>query len=272
MSTLERFHHRFYGPEDGRRWVFLHGLMGFLNNWRKIVAGLESTERCLVYDQRGHGRSFKPDRGFAPEDYADDLKAILDELGWRKVILVGHSMGGRNGLNFGHRFPERVEKFVLEDIGPDARPGNSEYYVKMLGAVPVPFADRAAARAFFRDEFPKRIQTRDRVQMIAEFLNANLEDRPDGTVDWRFSPHAILESARAGEDDRWSEVRGLKVPTLLVRGDGSRELSAETYERMLGSNPMIQGVTISPAGHWVHADQPERFLEEIRRFTGLPNG
>lgn len=269
MALLDQIHHRFYGPEKGRKWVFLHGLMGFLNNWRTIIAGLEPTERCLVYDQRGHGRSFKPALGYAPEDYADDLRALLDELGWEKVILVGHSMGARNGLNFCVRFPERVERFILEDIGPDARLGNSDYYVRMLGVVPVPFKDRASARAFFQHDFPRLFQTRDRVEMIAAFLSANLEDKPDGTVSWRFSPEAILASARAGEDDRWAEVRALRVPTLIIHGEKSRELDAATTQAMVDANPMIRSVTIEGAGHWVHADQPERFLSEIRSFAGL---
>lgn len=270
MAYLDQFHHRFYGPETGRKWVFLHGLMGFLNNWRTIIAGIEQTERCLVFDQRGHGRSLKPAGGYAPENYADDLKTILDELGWDRIVLVGHSMGARNGLNFCTRFPERVEAFVLEDIGPDPRPGNSDYYVRMLGTVPVPFKDSATARAFFQNDFPRLFKTRDRVEMIAAFLSANLETKPDGTVNWRFSPEAILASAKTGEDDRWHEVRALKVPTLLIHGENSRELSSETVREMTAANPMIQSVTFAGAGHWVHADQPERFISEIRRFAGLP--
>lgn len=270
MSFLSSFHHQFYGPAEGRKWVFLHGLMGFLNNWRSIIRGLESTERCLAYDQRGHGRSMKPATGYSPNDYADDLKSILDELGWDKIILVGHSMGGRNGLNFCHRFPERVEKFVLEDIGPEASPNNLSYYEKLLGLVPTPFADRPAARAFFSGEFLEKAKTRDNPRMLAEYFYANMEEKPNGQVSWRFSPEAILESVRAGQERaRWDEVESLKVPTLLIRGENSRELSVEHFERMQALNSLIQGVTIPQAGHWVHADQPQRFLAEIRHFTGL---
>lgn len=270
MSVLENFHHQIYGPEQGRRWVFLHGLMGFLNNWRKIVSGLESTERCLAYDQRGHGRSIKPETGYAPEDYADDLKAILDELGWTKIVLVGHSMGGRNALNFCSRYPEMVEKFIMEDIGPSSSVDNLGYYQILLGLVPAPFADRASARAFFSGEFLEKARTRDNPKMLAEYFYANMEEKSDGTVSWRFSKEAILESVRQGQiKDRWSELSDLKVPTLLIKGENSRELSLETYEKMLATNKLIHGVILPNAGHWVHADQPAAFLSEIRRFTGL---
>lgn len=268
MSHLSRFHHQFYGPEDGPRWIFLHGLMGFLNNWRRIVAGIEATERCLVYDQRGHGRSMKPDHGYAPDDYADDLKKILDELGWEKITLVGHSMGGRNGLNFCVRYPERVTRFVLEDIGPEASEDNLAYYQVLLGLVPTPFPDRASARAFFSGEFLERARSRDNPKMLAEYFYANMEEQDDGTVSWRFSKNAVLETVREGQvRARWDEVEALQVPTLLVRGEKSKELSVSTYEKMLQSNPLIQGVTIPNAGHWVHADQPQAFIDEIRDFA-----
>jgi pimeloyl-ACP methyl ester carboxylesterase len=258
-AALDQFHHQIYGPETGRPWVFLHGLMGFLNNWRKIISGLESTERCLSYDQRGHGRSMKPATGYSPEDYANDLKIILDELAWPKVILVGHSMGGRNALNFAHRFPERVEKLVIEDIGPESSDGNLEYYQILLGLVPAPFKDRASARAFFSGEFLARARTRDNPKMLAEYFYANMEEKSDGTVSWRFSPEAVLESVHQGQlRDRWDEVRSLKVETLLVKGENSRELGLEIYEKMLESNKLIHGVIIPKAGHWVHADQPDR--------------
>jgi pimeloyl-ACP methyl ester carboxylesterase len=51
-------------------------------------------------------------------DYAGDLKGILDELGWQKIHLVGHSMGGRNAFHFAGLYPERVQKLVVEDISP----------------------------------------------------------------------------------------------------------------------------------------------------------
>lgn len=271
MASFADFHSQFYGPEQGRRWVFLHGLMGYLNNWRTIIRGLEDTERCLAYDQRGHGRSIKPAHGYAPEHYADDLSMILDELGWDKIILVGHSMGARNAQNFCSRYPERVEKFILEDIGPESSPENFEYYQILLGMVPTPFPDRPTARAFFSGEFLEKARARDNPKMLAEYFYSNMEEKPNGEVSWRFSPEAILESVKEGQSrQRWDEIRALKMPTLLIRGENSKELSPAIFEKMKQTNELIHGVTVPGAGHWVHADQPAAFLREIRDFTGLP--
>lgn len=267
---LERFMARFDGPEHGRRWVFLHGLMGFHHNWRKIIAGLEATEHCLSYDQRGHGRSFHPASGYRPEDYAADLREILDHLGWEKIILVGHSMGGRNAIAFASQWPERVERLVVEDIGPEARAGNEESYRQLLGTVPAPFADRAAARAFFSDEFPRRNASRENPARLAEYFYANMHELSEGGFSWKFSVEGVLASVRAGEErERWSEWAGLRVKTLLVRGENSPELSPSMFERMLRENPLTQGTVVPGAGHWVHADQPTEFVRILREWTGM---
>ncbi|MGZ3796576.1 MAG: alpha/beta fold hydrolase, partial [Pseudobdellovibrionaceae bacterium] len=76
MFYLDSFNYQVTGPENGRRWVFVHGLMGYSANWRKIISGLEATERILSFDQRGHGRSWKPSEGYAPEDYSEDILKI----------------------------------------------------------------------------------------------------------------------------------------------------------------------------------------------------
>ena len=118
MSHLENFHYQVLGASSAPKLVFLHGLLGSGNNWRKITAQFQDRFQILIYDQRGHGRSFQPDTGYAPEDYAQDLTKILDELNWAKINLVGHSMGGRNALAFSTMNPERLNSLVIEDIGP----------------------------------------------------------------------------------------------------------------------------------------------------------
>lgn len=268
MSILENIHHTISGVQDGRRWVFVHGLMGFLNNWQKITSILGQTECCLTYDQRGHGKSFKPDTGYTPEDYAKDLKDLTDALGWDRFILVGHSMGGRNVTVFASLYPEKVEKLIVEDIGPEAKGSSIEYYQKLLDGVPTPFASRDMARDFFKKEFPSRVETKEPPTVLAGFLYANMVET-NGQWDWRFSKKGILETVRVGRmEDRWKEVRSLQMPTLWIRGELSSELKPEVYQKILASNSMIQGVEIAGAGHWVHSEKPHEFSQALKNFVG----
>ncbi len=272
-SYLSQFNYQITGPENGRRWVFLHGLMGYGMNWRRIIKGLEDTERVLTFDQRGHGKSWQPLTGYAAEDYADDLFLIMQELGWDRIVLVGHSMGGRNALEFAHKFPEKVEKLVIEDIGPDGDPSAPDYYRWLFGLVPTPFATKLQAKEYFLNEFKGLVKGRsENPDTLGQYLYSNIIEKPDGTADWRFSKEAIVTTVIQGRaKDRWNELRSLPMPTLVIRGQTSKELSAEVFRQMCLANPRIEGVEVPNAGHWVHFDQPEQFLKAIRKFTDLPS-
>src|SRR4051812_14696740 len=116
LMTLQNFHHQITGKKGGPWLVFLHGLLGSTRNWMNIVPAFEENWQVLNIDQRGHGKSIKRDSGYAPQDFAQDLKEILSELKISEAVLVGHSMGGRNALTFTSLFPQMVKKLVLEDI------------------------------------------------------------------------------------------------------------------------------------------------------------
>lgn len=271
-SYLSQFNYQITGPESGRRWVFLHGLMGYGMNWRRIVKSLESTERVLVYDQRGHGKSWKPLTGYSPQDFADDLYLITQELGWDRFILVGHSMGARNALQFASQFPEKVEKLVLEDMGPEGNPRALDFYNWLFSAIPAPFASRAEAKEFFFNRFRQLVQGRTgNPETLGAYLYSNFIETEDGKVNWRFSPQVMKDIIQLGRvKEQWKEFKSLSMPTLVIRGESSTELSSETLDLMQSGNDQVSAVVIADAGHWVHSDQPEEFIKVIRQFTDLP--
>lgn len=249
------------------RWVFLHGLMGYAINWRKITTLMGPNDLCLIFDQRGHGQSVKPEHGYAPEDYAQDLKHIVDEIGWTRFNLVGHSMGARNALLFASRHAEYLERLVLEDLGPEGSDEALPYYERLLDSVPAPFPTKLAAKEFFMNDF-RKVPVRGDRETIGLYFYSNIVDLPGGGADWRFSKQAILDSVRQGRaKDHWNEFRALSVPTLVIRGAQSAELSRETFEKMGRANPRVELVEIADAGHWVHYDQPEKFVEALKSFA-----
>lgn len=272
MSYLDNFNYSITGSkEKAQKLVFLHGVMGFGLNWRTVTKSFESDYECLVYDQRGHGRSFHPDNGYSPEDYAEDLRLILDELGWEKVNLVGHSMGGRNALEFAHRFPSRVARLVIEDIGPVMRESAADSLLTLLNSVPVPFESKRKAKEFFDTKFLDTFRAHSDASGIAQFFYANIIENDQRRAVWRFSEKGVRESILAGRtQDRWKEIEGLKMRTLLVRGELSRDLPRDLFDEILRRNPSIRGEEIKGAGHWVHSDQPEAFIAVLRSFLLMP--
>lgn len=273
---LSNFHYSVLTPqniENPERIVFVHGLMAFSANWRKIASRMQDQYECLIYDQRGHGRSFKPETGYTLEDFAQDLNKITDELGWTQFHLVGHSMGGRTAMVFASLFPEKVKTLTLEDIGPEIDPKAEDYYRRMLGSVPTPFANKEAMKTFFAKDFASTFVSKEQTEILALFLQSNIEEAADGVnqglYDWKFSKDAIIEIVHeAHKRDRWEEYKNLKTPILLIRGENSHVLTHETFEKMLQSNPNTEGVEIKQTGHWVHFEKYQEFLQYLREFIG----
>lgn len=267
MSYLQNFKYELHGPENSEKLVFLHGLLGSGANWRRIISDFKDRYHILTYDQRGHGGSFKPKLGYAPEDYALDLKLILDELGWQKIHLVGHSMGGRNALRFAFKFPERLHSLTVEDIGPEGNPDAMARTQRMIEMVPVPFPSRQAAKAYFEGPFLEAMKRNPARQMLANYLFTNISVEESGKAEWRFSLKGAIDSLQLGHrDTRWEEIATLRVPTLYMRGEHSDDLPQDDFEKILACNGRIEGHVFKGSGHWIHAEQPVEFIEVLRNF------
>lgn len=243
--------------------IFIHGLMGSWQNWRRVIPAFENQYQVLAYDQRGHGRSFKPSTGFAPEDYAEDLVFLMDQLEIQSPIIVGHSMGGRNAMCFAKTYPGKVKKLVIEDIGPQAVARVGSQVVDKLKMMPREFESKLAAKDFLLNSFgdPK----------LGMFMYTNILSSPQGKGVWAFNLENMIETIQEGRgESRWADVEGIQCPTLLIRGGKSEELPLDEYEEMLRRNSNIQGTQIPDAGHWVHFEQPDLFIEKIQSFISQP--
>lgn len=257
-------YHRIHGPEMSLPQAFpvvlLHGLMGFAANWGKIWPALHGARPVLVLDQRGHGKSPKPKTGYSPTHYANDLKALLEQLGWKKAHIVGHSMGGRVALRFCTLFPDSCASLTMEDSGALAREERVSWIQNLLGSIPTPFSSREAAKEFFAGNFKDD-------PMTGGFLQMNLEPKDDGTLDWRFYAPGMKETIETGRaTDAMPEFTALKIPTLLIRGSRSKEFPAEEAQQMLRARDGVTLETIEGAGHFVHAEKHKEFNLALSTF------
>lgn len=263
MSYLTNFNYQILGIESKPKLVFLHGLMGFGTNWKTMARHFEADYQILLLDQRGHGRSFHPAQGYSVVDFAGDLEKIMAELGWKKAIFVGHSMGARIAVEFADRHPDMVEKLVLVDMGPVSNMSSMLNTEEKIRFVPVPFASRDEARAFFDGPFIEKYKN----ETVKQFFYANLDHNEKGEMNWRFYLPGILEilwQSRVG--DQWAQYKKLKMPTLLVRGALSTDLVPEVYEQVLAQNSHIRGEVVPGSGHWVHVEKPKELLEIFKSF------
>ena len=143
---------------------------------------------------------------------------------------------------------------------------------KMFDAIPTPFDSRQQVQDFFANDFGKVFNPSESLQVLSLFLNSNIEEKPDGKFDWKFSKDAMLESVRLGNArNYWSELENFKMPILLVRGETSHLLKLDTFKKMLEVNSQIKGVQIAGAGHWIHYEKYEEFTKNLREFLQLHN-
>jgi len=102
---------------EGKPILCVHGITANCRCWDVMADALSPTHRVLAMDLRGRGLSDKPDTGYSIAHHINDIRAILDDLGLEKVVLMGHSLGAFISLTFAATFPERVERIILVDGG-----------------------------------------------------------------------------------------------------------------------------------------------------------
>ncbi|TMG58201.1 MAG: alpha/beta hydrolase [Chloroflexi bacterium] len=162
-------------------------------------------------------------------DAITDALAVLDRIGIKRAVIVGHSMGGLHSINLAARHPERVLALVIVDASPDPLPQGAERAQRLLTGRPERFADRAAARAYLERTSPGYAAA------VYENRLAFAFREEDGGLVWRSDAGALrrIMSGRMPAEDRWDALASITCPTLVVRGTRSNVLSEDVARRMV---------------------------------------
>ncbi|MFC0531263.1 alpha/beta fold hydrolase [Phytohabitans kaempferiae] len=179
----------------GRPLILLHGGLGSGEMFAPILPTLTERHRVILVDLQGHGRTADIDRPIDLRLMADDVAALIDHLGLDRPDVVGYSMGGGVALQVAVRHPEKVGKLVSASahVRTDAIPAEMR---EQQGQV------NAAAAEFMKDT--PMYQTYEKVAPRPEDFPRLLDK---------------VGEAMAHEFDYSEDVRGLRVPTMLVAGD-----------------------------------------------------
>ena len=254
-----------WGNEGATPMVLLHGLRGHRHSWDDFSAAVCQDFHVLALDQRGRGDSdWAPDGDYNTDAYVADLVAFSDVLGLDKFVLVGHSMGGRNSMTFGGRYPEKLEKLVVVDVGPESDPRGGARIAREIINVPEEFDSFEDVVDYMgkQNRFASDAVMRRR-------LNYATKEMPNGKIGWRYDL-AIREARRQGistpQEDLWPALSRIACPTLIVRGTETDLLTREVAQRMVDTFPDAQLVEISKAGHMVFEDNPEDFIVAVKEF------
>jgi esterase len=265
-----RFHYLDWGNRHLPPIVFLHG--GALNahTWDLVCLALRDEYRCLALDQRGHGDSdWSHEADYSMGAQLADTKGFADHLGFDKFILVGMSLGAINSLAFATNHPERLEKLVIIDAGPEMRrPGSSRIRDFVNGV-----ADTVTIEAII--EKALEFNPRRDPKILRRSLMHALRQQPDGTWKWKYDRRRFQaldqETHRAERAKLADGLSRIICPTLVVRGGDSDVFHEEDAERLAARLPHGRKVTIPRAGHTVQGDNPKDLVTELRRFFAGDN-
>lgn len=242
-------------PGAGAPLVILHGLLGSSSNWRSIARRLADSHRVYVVDLRNHGDSPHAATMSYPE-MADDVLTFLDDRAIERAVLIGHSMGGKTAMRLALTAPERIERLVVVDIAPT----RSEHdHLPVLSAMSALDLGRIERRADADRLLAAHIPDSE----MRMFVLQNLTSGAQGFA-WRINLPAIADAIPALLDFPVdADTRPFTGDTLFVRGARSDYVGARDEAAIKRLFPNAEIVTIADAGHWVHAEQPARFLAAL---------
>jgi pimeloyl-ACP methyl ester carboxylesterase len=241
--------------------VFLHGGSAHAHWFDAVIGPFAGGHHVVALDQRGHGQSDWPSPpAYATEDFVGDLLGVVDALGWRRAVVVGHSMGGHNAMAFAARYPERVRALVIVDARP-AIPEERLGYLRSRGARATrrPHATRADAVATFR-LVPR--ETAADAALLQHMAEMGVVEREGGWV-YRFDPDANRMRRPA---DNWLVLPRVTAPTLVLRAALSPVLPVDHAERIRALVPGATLVEIPGAYHHVTLDQPAAVAAALADF------
>ena len=248
--------------------VCLHGHTGQARIWDEFAEVMRDSYHVYAVDQRGHGESAHALDGYARDRFVEDLAAFVDALELERFTLSGLSMGGWHSMLYTAEHPDRVERIVMVDIGPEP----SEEAVAASGSrplTPMAFDTIEEAFAWMRSGNPWASDAR-----LLKDAQHKMKQTDDGLWTWK-ADHDLFNVPLPDMSDPdligryWSALDTIPCPILEVRGSESPLVSDAVLDRMKAAANDLTSVDVADAGHVVTVDKPREFIAATREFLGV---
>ena len=241
---------------SGPRLLFISGTGGDLRRSPNAFdSPLSQHFEVLAYDQRGLGRTDKPDVPYTMADYADDANALLDAVGWDRCMVMGVSFGGMVAQEFAIRYPQRVERLILTCTSSGGQ-GGASYPLHEFAGLPLEDWVRRVVElvdvrrdAAWQAANPVEFQT---------LVNETLAGMKIGVDEPGHAMGARRQiEARKGHDT-YDRLSTLSMPVFIAGGryDGIAEVSNQ--HAMLQQIPLAQ-MELFEGGHLFFVQDPRAY-------------
>lgn len=277
VSQRLRLHYADWGNPDAPPLLLVHGGRDHCRSWDWVAQELARDWHVIAPDLRGHGDSaWEPDGNYETSAFVYDLAQLIHQLDLSPVTIVSHSLGGNVSLRYAGLYPETVRKLVaIEGLGPSPTFQAERNKVPLANRWRTWIADKRKAAG----RLPKRYDTIEDAYARMKSENTYLTDEQarhltinginrneDGTWSWKFDNHlnvwSFLDMPASDLEALWSAIT---CPTLLLYGANSWASNPEKDGR-LAHFKNARVVEYENAAHWLHHDQFDRFIAELRAF------
>ena len=259
-----KYHYLDWGNHKLKPMLLLHGFMGHAHIWDDFASAIKTRYRVIALDQRGHGDSqWSKNASYTMDDHLSDIAGFVDSLDLRDLILIGHSMGGRNALLYTACVPQRVRSLVLVDARPDGNPKTSRTLKRLVTALPLrPKSLEEVVRAV-RGLYPS-ISIKN-CQHMAKYGYKQISNK-DFTPKYDTSMAVLSEQFSYSAESLWPLTTNIHCPTLVLRGEKSKFLSRRDAQMMCDSVPTAVFGEIPNATHMLPDENPVAFKKIVLDF------
>ena len=244
--------------DKGQDLIIIHGLFGMSDNWNTL--GKQFAKYCKVHliDLRNHGRS-PHSTDFDFDVMCDDVLEYMKDNNIVDPIILGHSLGGKVAMKFAFTYPEKIEKLIVVDIAP--RQYNTDFHKNILAILyKLPLVDFDK-----REEIDSVLSSAFEDKGMRLFLLKNLYRNENKEFAWRFNIDVLLQKIQNIQEANFVSGK-LNVPTHFIRGANSIYINNADELLIKKHFTDFSICTIDGAGHWLHAEKPERFYDEVMGF------
>ena len=277
FSQRLRLHYVDWGNAGAPPLVLVHGGQDHCRNWDWVAARLRHDWHVIAPDLRGHGDSqWSTDGSYTMAGHVYDLAQLIRQQGLAPVTIIGHSLGGNIAIRYTGLYPESVRKLVaIEGLGSspqtlaerakrtiDERMRTWIAQERGLAARP-PHRYASIEEAFQRMQAVNKHLSPEQARHLTQH---GVNQNEDGTYSWKFDNYVRVWPAYDISIEElhhlWSRIT---CPTLLVYGKESWASNpAEDGRAQYFQNAEV--VTFDGAGHWVHHDRLDAFVEKVQAF------
>jgi 3-oxoadipate enol-lactonase len=256
--------------------VLVHGFGDRKEHWRAQVGELSKHFKVIRLDNRGAGKSDRPDGVYTMELFTDDIKGLLDELEIKKTHIIGHSLGGMIVLNFSLKYPKTINKIVLiNTLASVTPPGVSpdqgiEWYIdnkikdmKALQKDPLNSFIESAKKKYSREFWNQmKMNPKKKFHNIWSVEDLVEEKTAYGPTERDYYHLGEVLTTH----NTYERLHEIKNETLLLAADKDKTIPMVIVQRMHEKLPNSKFIVIKNAGHQSLLEYPHIINQHIIKF------